>query len=66
MLEERLEERNRERKREDNVLTEVVIPTVFTVVILFCLIQIGFSVSKPAFMNGNSSEKVTTISAFAS
>lgn len=62
----RMEERNY-NIREGNLITDIVLPSVFTLLILFCLVQIGFSVMQPG--NGGAEgagESVTAISAFAS
>lgn len=60
-----MEERNT-TGREGNLITEIVLPSLFTILILFCLIQIGFSMFQPGQEGPEAPSRVTAISAFAS
>ncbi len=59
-------EERKNLEQQDNLIIDIVLPSLFTVLILFCLVQVGLSVWSPADGIAEEPEKVTAISAFAS
>lgn len=49
-----------------NLITDIVLPSLFTILVLFCLVQIGLSVLQSGSDGPEAPSKVTAISAFAS
>ncbi len=61
-----MEERNYSNQQPENLITDIVLPTLFTILILFCLVQVGLAFWGNASDVVEMPEKATAISAFAS
>jgi hypothetical protein len=61
-----MKERNHETIAEGGIWSDIILPGLFAIIILLCLIQLSLALLQPGALHQVSPEQMPTISAFMS